>query len=49
MANTERQKQLAKTFYGTDQLNTLTSKQKALIKAIIKDTNKQNKRLAGQK
>ena len=40
MANTKRQIELTKTFYGTDQFETLTPRQKALIKAIIKDTKK---------
>jgi redox-regulated HSP33 family molecular chaperone len=41
---------LSKTFYGTENYITLQTKQLALIKAIIKDTNnKQNVRVAARK
>ena len=47
MANKEQKQKLSKTLYGTRDINSLSPKQTAIIKAILKDkTNKQNKRVA---
>ena len=49
MATKEQKQELSKTLYGTRDINSLSPKQTAIIKAILKDkTNKQNKRLARQ-
>tara|TARA_R100001463_G_scaffold30140_1_gene68604 strand:- start:430 stop:579 length:150 start_codon:yes stop_codon:yes gene_type:complete len=48
MATKKQKQQLSKTLYGITDLAKLDTKQTAIIKAILKDTKKQNTRLAGQ-
>ena len=48
MANTKQKQTLAKTLYGTQDLNKLDTKQTAIIKALIRDivSKKQNPKKA---
>ena len=48
MANKEQKQKLSKTLYGTEDINSLSPKQTAIIKALIRDivSKKQNPKKA---